>query len=137
MRSVITIGALSLSILLFIFANSIVINKNMRNNEVNNCLEKSIDYAMDILDDIYKDYDYSELNEEEYINNIMVSFCNALNEKIHTDGDIEVKLINYDFVNGVLDILITENFSYHFLNMTGSIQCNRTVKSKKTEGLSH
>lgn len=128
MRSVITIGALSLSILLFIFANSIVINKNMRNNEVNNCLEKSIDYAVDMLDDIYKDYDYSELNEEEYINNIMVSFCNALNEKIHTDGDIEVKLINYDFVNGVLDILITENFSYHFLNMTGSISSNRTVK---------
>lgn len=128
MRSVITIGALSLSIILFIFANSIVINKNMRNNEVNNCLEKSIDYAMDILDDIYKDYDYSELNEEEYINNIMVSFCNALNEKIHTDGDIEVKLINYDFVNGMIDILITENFSYHFLNMTGSISSNRTVK---------
>ncbi len=128
MRSVITIGALSLSILLFIFANSIVINKNMRNNEVNNCLEKSIDYAMDILDDIYKDYDYSELDEEEYINNIMVSFCNALNEKIHTDGDIEVKLINYDFVNGMIDILITENFSYHFLNMTGSISSNRTVK---------
>ena len=128
MRSVITIGALSLSILLFIFANSIVIKKNMRNNEVNNCLEKSRDYAMDILDDIYKDYDYSELNEEEYINNIMVSFCNALNEKIHTDGDIEVKLINYDFVNGMIDILITENFSYHFLNMTGSISSNRTVK---------
>lgn len=128
MRSVITIGALSLSILLFIFANSIVINKNMRNNEVNNCLEKSIDYAVDMLDDIYKDYDYSELNEEEYINNIMVSFCNALNEKIHTDGDIEVKLINYDFVNGMIDILITENFSYHFLNMTGSISSNRTVK---------
>lgn len=128
MRSVITIGALSISILLFIFANSIVINKNMRNNEVNNCLEKSIDYAMDMLDDIYKDYDYSELNEEEYINNIMVSFCNALNEKIHTDGDIEVKLINYDFVNGMIDILITENFSYHFLNMTGSISSNRTVK---------
>lgn len=128
MRSVITIGALSLSILFFIFANSIVINKNMRNNEVNNCLEKSIDYAMDILDDIYKDYDYSELNEEEYINNIMVSFCNALNEKIHTDGDIEVKLINYDFVNGIIDILITENFSYHFINMTGSISSNRTVK---------
>ncbi len=128
MRSVITIGALSLSIILFIFANSIVINKNMRNNEVNNCLEKSIDYAMDMLDDIYKDYDYSELNEEEYINNIMVSFCNALNEKIHTDGDIEVKLINYDFVNGMIDILITENFSYHFLNMKGSISSNRTVK---------
>lgn len=128
MRSVITIGALSLSIILFIFANSIVINKNMRNNEVNNCLEKSIDYAMDMLDDIYKDYDYSELKEEEYINNIMVSFCNALNEKIHTDGDIEVKLINYDFVNGMIDILITENFSYHFLNMTGSISSNRTVK---------
>lgn len=128
MRSVITIGALSLSILLFIFANSIVINKNMRNNEVNNCLEKSIDYAMDMLDDIYKDYNYSELDEEEYINNIMVSFCNALNEKIHTDGDIEVKLINYDFVNGMIDILITENFSYHFLNMTGSISSNRTVK---------
>ena len=128
MRSVITIGALSLSILLFIFANSIVINKNMRSNEVNNCLEKSIDYARDMLDDIYKDYDYSELNEEEYINNIMVSFCNALNEKIHTDGDIEVKLINYDFVNGMIDILITENFSYHFLNMTGSISSNRTVK---------
>lgn len=128
MRSVITIGALSLSIILFIFANSIVINKNMRNNEVNNCLEKSIDYAMDMLDYIYKDYDYSELNEEEYINNIMVSFCNALNEKIHTDGDIEVKLINYDFVNGMIDILITENFSYHFLNMTGSISSNRTVK---------
>lgn len=128
MRSVITIGALSLSIILFIFANSIVINKNMRNNEVNNCLEKSIDYAMDMLDDIYKDYDYSELNEEEYINNIMVSFCNALNEKIHTDGDIEVKLINYDFINGMIDILITENFSYHFLNMTGSISSNRTVK---------
>lgn len=127
MRSVITIGALSLSIILFIFANSIVINKNMRNNEVNNCLEKSIDYAMDMLDDIYKDYDYSELNEEEYINNIMVSFCNALNEKIHTDGDIEVKLINYDFVNGMIDILITENFSYHFLNMTGSI--SETVSS--------
>lgn len=128
MRSVITIGALSLSIILFIFANSIVINKNMRNNEVNNCLEKSIDYAVDMLDDIYKDYDYSELNEEEYINNIMVSFCNALNEKIQTDGDIEVKLINYDFVNGMIDILITENFSYHFLNMTGSISSNRTVK---------
>ena len=128
MRSVITIGALSLSIILFIFANSIVINKNMRNTEVNNCLEKSIDYAMDMLDDIYKDYDYSELNEEEYINNIMVSFCNALNEKIHTDGDIEVKLINYDFVNGMIDILITENFSYHFLNMKGSISSNRTVK---------
>lgn len=128
MRSAITIGALSLSIILFIFANSIVINKNMRNNEVNNCLEKSIDYAMDMLDDIYKDYDYSELKEEEYINNIMVSFCNALNEKIHTDGDIEVKLINYDFVNGMIDILITENFSYHFLNMTGSISSNRTVK---------
>ena len=78
--------------------------------------------------DIYKDYDYSELNEEEYINNIMVSFCNALNEKIHTDGDIEVKLINYDFVNGIIDILITENFSYHFRNMTGSISSNRTVK---------
>ena len=128
MRSVITIGALSLSIILFIFANSIVINKNMRNNEVNNGLEKSIDYAIDMLDDIYKDYDYSELNEEEYINNIMVSFCNALNEKIQTDGDIEVKLINYDFVNGMIDILITENFSYHFLNMTGSISSNRTVK---------
>ena len=54
-------------------------------------------------------------------------FCKALNEKINTDGNITVSVANYDLDKGRLDIKITEDFSYNFLNKKGKITCERSV----------
>ena len=126
-RSVITIGAACIGVLLFSFANSAIISINMRNNEISRGMNNAIDYAIDILDDIYGVYDYSQLNEEKYINEVMDSFCRALNEKIDSDGDISVSLINYNMNEGSMDISVTEEFSYNFLDKRGRITSNRTV----------
>ncbi len=127
MRSVITISATCMSILLFILINSAIISINMRNNEVNIGMENAVDYAIDVLDDVYARYDYTPDNKDEYINTIMNVFCKSLNEKINTDGDITVNVVNYDLDKGKIDIKIIEEFSYHFLNRKGSIACERSV----------
>ncbi len=127
MRSVITISATCIGILLFILINNVIISMNMRNNEVNTGMENAIDYAIDILDDVYAGYDYTSSNKNEYIDTIMNVFCKALNEKINTDGNITVSVANYDLDKGGLDIKITEDFSYNFLNKKGKVTCERSV----------
>ncbi len=127
MRSVITISATCMSILLFILINNAIISMNMRNNEVNAGIENAVDYAIDVLDDIYANYNYTQENKEQYINEMMNVFCKSLNEKINTDGDITVDLTNCDLDKGKIDIKITEEFSYNFLNKKGRVACERSV----------
>ena len=127
MRSVITISATCIGILLFILINNVIISMNMRNNEVNTGMENALEYARYILDDVSAGYDYTASNKNEYIDTIMNVFCKALNEKINTDGNITVSVANYDLDKGRLDIKITEDFSYNFLNKKGKVTCERSV----------
>ena len=127
MRIVVNGSGLVIILVLIILIHTSIINKSVRNNEVNAGLESAADYALDVMTDKYKSLVYDESKEEEYTEMLMQAFCEALEEMIGTDGKVTVSVIAADLKTGNFDIIIQEEYKYAFMGRTGKCSCERAV----------
>lgn len=99
----------------------------MRDNEVANGLDKAADYAMDVMCDVYSDTSYNASNSTQYVTALMQTFCDAVNEKIGTDGEITVRVVEASVDTGRFDIIITEDYTYPFRARKGCCSCEKAL----------
>ena len=53
---------------------------------------------------------------------------NAFNNSVSSDGTFTVSLMYTDTEASTLDILITDEYSYGFMNHTGKTTCQRSIQ---------
>lgn len=125
MRTILTGSSLFVVIALCIVIHASIVSTNMRDREVSNGLEMAADYAVDKMDDLYNRIDFDIDNQDTYIVDLLQTFCDAMKEKINTDGEISVRLIKADIENSEFDIFVVEEYKYPFKGKKGSCSCER------------
>ena len=68
------------------------------------------------------------MTDDNIINNTMQVFNNAFNNSVSSDGTFTVSLMYTDTEASTLDILITDEYSYGFMNRTGKTTCQRSIQ---------
>jgi hypothetical protein len=128
MRTIITGSGSILIIIISVLIHCTIVGNNIRSMEVSDSLETASDYAIDVMGDIYARLDYSDENKAEYMQQLMMTFCAAVNERAGTDGEISVKLVRADLENGEFDIIVTENYDYPVKGRKGKVSCERAFR---------
>jgi hypothetical protein len=128
MRTIITGSGSILIIIISVLIHCTIVGNNIRSMEVSDSLETASDYAIDVMGDIYARLDYSDENKTEYMQQLMMTFCEAVNERAGTDGEISVKLVRADLEKGEFDIIVTENYDYPVKGKKGTTSCERAVR---------
>ena len=57
-------------------------------------------------------------------------FLEAFKKSINSDGTFTISVLYADTDNMLIDILITEEYSYGFMNQKGKTSCERTIRFK-------
>lgn len=127
MRAVITGSGLVTALVLCILVHCSIISANIRDNEVYSGMNQAMDYALDVMGDVYMSMDYQPEHEEEYVEMLTEKFCMALNQRIATDGEIFVALVYADMENGRFDIVVKESYSYPLKGKKGVCCCEKAV----------
>lgn len=127
MRAVINSSGLLVVLAIVILIHTSVINKNIRDKEVNFGLQSAMDYALDVMDDVYKDMDYEEGKDAEYTQELINVFCDSLTSMIGTDGDVVVSIVEADVKTGAFQIVVEEHYKYAFQGRPGYARCERAV----------
>lgn len=130
MRIAISSSCLTVIILLLVMIHCSIINKNYRDIEVNGSINDAFLYAADKAYSSYIDYNEADNNmtDDDIINNTMQIFNNAFNNSVSSDGTFTVSLMYTDTEASTLDILITDEYSYGFMNRTGKTTCQRSIQ---------
>lgn len=134
MRTAVSGSVLLVSIGILILIHSSIISKNVRECEVENALSSSIEYAVDVMSDTYKNLKFNG-DEEEQKNNLIKIFVDSINNRIATDGNITVKVLCFDFEEGYFHVVVTENYNYPKGKGNGSVSCEKAYKLKTSESL--
>lgn len=127
MRAIITSSSFLVVIAICVLIHCSIISTNMRDNEVANGLDKAADYAMDVMSDVYSDTSYNASNSTQYVTALMQTFCGAVNEKIGTDGEITVQVVEASVDTGRFDIIITEDYTYPYRARKGRCSCEKAL----------
>lgn len=125
MRAVVTGSGLLIAMVICIFIHSSIVSTNMRDNEVNAGLNQAMDYAIDVMGDIYMRLDYQPEKKDAYMESLMNGFCTALNKRIGTDGEISIMLMSADMEAGRFDIAVKEVYSYPIKGREGVCYCEK------------
>lgn len=128
MRTIISCGGLVFIITVLMLTHTAVISKNVRDHQVNYSLESATDYALDCMLDQYQMMVYQPEKEDQYIEQLLHCFCEALNRLITTDGDINVTVLAADIKTGTFDFVVEETYNYQFAKRTGKCVCERAVR---------
>lgn len=113
MRTVISGSGLLIICALIMLSHCMIINNSIRREEVNQSLDSSMDYAYDVMRDMYGDVNftkYADEQREELINQLMNKFCEVLSKRVKSDGKLTVKLIECDLESGLFQIGVMEEF---------------------------
>ncbi len=131
MRIVVSSSGLFVTFTIIVIIHMSIINKNIRDMEVNYGLQSAMDYALDVMSDEYlKMYNINdfEYREQQCIDKIMHIFCSKLEQIIGTDGEINVIVVNADVKTGNFEIVVEEKYNYAFKGRAGSAICVRAVR---------
>lgn len=128
MRTIVSGCGLVVALALIVLINTVVINQNVRNSEVNSGLDSAMDYAMDRMTDIYATKNYQSQKGEQYLDDIMQIFTEALASRLQSDGEITVNIVYADLQNGIFSIYVKEVFEYHAMNKTGVCEKMKTYQ---------
>lgn len=125
MRTVITGSGLIVTLIICILIHSSIVSANIRDNEVNAGLNQAMDYAVDVMGDIYTDLSYQPENNDAYIEALMNAFCDAVRKRIGTDGEVSVALLSNDIETGQFNIAVKEEYSYPVKGKKGICYCEK------------
>lgn len=93
--------------------------RNSRQAELENSLSSAIDQTMNV---IYVNKNYSIQTEDEMTADFIGNFLSQLS----SDSDVEVHIMNIDYVNGCMDVEASETFK-HFNGKEGKVTVRKTV----------
>lgn len=125
MRVIVSGSGILVICVLIIMIHTTVLDKSVREAEINYGLENAVDYALDITSEYY--IKYSGQDEEEYISNLLYVFCQAVNNAVGTDGEITVSLAAADIETGTFDFIVEEKYSRMLSENKGVCVCERAV----------
>lgn len=117
-----------------------IIQNTTRQNQNTSALRDAMETAMDVAY-ISKDaYYYTPANdwdlytESDEANKLISEFMKALLTEIDSDSIVDVKVINVDTFKGMMDIEVTQRFSYPFPSIgSGTTTCRCTMIMSKDE----
>ncbi len=127
MRIVISGSGLFVMMTLIVLIHISILNKSVRDEEANAALASSMDYALDMMGDMYKAMDYKSEEKDKYMDNLMNEFCNNLEERIGSDGELSISIIKADIQTGTFEIVVEETYEYKFKGRKGYARCERAV----------
>lgn len=127
MRAVTGMSGLLVCLSLIVMIHCSIVNRHVRDVEISNGLETSMDYATDRLRMMYKEKADSDKDEETVRNEVVQSFCEFLKQMIVTDGEIHVKVTRADIETGAFDFIVEEIYEYGFAARKGKVRCERAV----------
>ncbi len=130
MRLAISSSCLTIIMVLLIITHYSIINKNYRDMEVNSNINDAFTYA---IDKSCHEFNYSwdeQLSSDDILHNTMLTFNDAFRKSISSDGTFTITLLYADVNNMILDIMITDEYDYGFMNRKGKVSCERTLKLK-------
>lgn len=127
MRIAVSSSGLFVVVTLLILIHISILNKSVRDEEINGGLASSMDYALDRMGDMYREMDYEVGMEEEYTNRLLQEFCINLEERIGSDGDFTISIIKADIITGSFEIVVEETYEYAFKGRKGYARCERAV----------
>ena len=125
MRVIVSGSGIFMMCVLLILIHTTILNRTIRETEVNCGLENAVDYALDITSEFYSEY--KGQNEEEYIADLLYVFCRAVNNAVGTDGQITVSLAAADIERGTVDFIVEGQYSYMFCRKNAVCVCERAV----------
>jgi hypothetical protein len=131
MRVVITGGTLTVILFLIIIIHGTMICMNVREQEIRTNLEDCADYAIDKLQEAYEEemntgiHSLAKEEQDKLLFEFMSVFCDSLNKRLYTDGEVTVTLIESSLSLGTFDIVIRETFEYRFMKKVGSCTYER------------
>ena len=131
MRIAISSSCLTIIILLVIMIHSSIINKNYRDMEINQNINDAFDYAIRKTTASYNSgaaITASPNDNETALHNMMLIFNEAFKKNINSDGNFTISVLYADTDNMLIDILITEEYNYGFMNQKGKTSCERTIR---------
>ena len=94
MRVIIGGSSLAVLLALIIVIHTSVINKSVREDEINRGLENATDYAIDVCSSYYR-YIQADDNDDTYITQLMEFFCMTLNSAVKTEEKLTVSCQNW------------------------------------------
>lgn len=127
MRVVVNCSGLFVIMTIIILIHTSIINKNVRDMEINYSLASAMDYALDVMKSEYSSMEYDKGNEQQCVDKLLHSFCVNFERVIGTDGDIEVFIISADVEQGFFEIVVEETYTYSFRGRKGKAVCERAV----------
>ncbi|MBQ4282964.1 MAG: hypothetical protein IJB96_03450 [Lachnospira sp.] len=127
MRIIVNSSGLFVILTIIVLIHTSVINKSIRDMEVNYGLQSSMDYALDVMGDVYENIDYEESKDGEYTQELLDVFCKSLTSMIGTDGEISVSIVEADVKTGTFQIVVEEHYKYAFRGRPGYARCERAV----------
>ena len=127
MRIAVSSSGLFVVMTLLVLIHISILNRAVRDQETNAGLSSSMDYALDVMGDMYKEMDYEAVEEEEYTKCLLYEFCGNLEERIGSDGDITISVIKADIKTGTFEIVVEETYEYKFKGRKGYARCERAV----------
>lgn len=127
MRAVTGMSGLMVCLSLIVMIHCSIVNRHVRDVEVSNGLESSMDYATDRLRMMYKGNENLDKDAEKVKNEVMQSFCEFLKQIIVTDGEIHVKVTSADMETGSFDFIVEEIYEYGFAGRKGIVRCERAI----------
>lgn len=127
MRIAVSGSGLFVLITLIVLIHMSILNKSVRDEEANAGLSSSMDYALDRMGDMYKAMDYEAGEEDEYTDRLLQEFCKNLEERIGSNGDFTISIINADIQTGTFEIVVEEIYEYAFRGRKGTTRCERAV----------
>ena len=111
-----------------------IINKNYRDMEINQNINDAFDYAVKKTTSSYNSglsgFTSTVNNSESILHDMMLIFNEAFKKSINSDGTFTISVLYADTDNMLIDILITEEYSYGFMNQKGKTSCERTIRFK-------
>lgn len=132
MRIAVSSSCLTIIVLLIIMIHSSIINKNYRDMEINQNINDAFDYAVKKTSYSYNpgspEIASNADNNENTLHNMMIVFNEAFRKSINSDGTFTISVLYADIDNMLFDILITEEYSYGFMNKKGKTSCERTIR---------
>lgn len=132
MRILVSGSGILVLMTLLVLIHTSVLNKNIRDIEINDGLESAVDYALDVMADEYDSLEYGineydDIIKEKHTEKLVSVFCDYLLKTINTDGEIEVYIMDIDLKKGIFDVLVEERYNYTFKNRSAVARCERAV----------
>jgi len=81
------------------------------------------------MGDVYADKyftTYDAGKRQQILTDLMEEFCVVLSERVASDGNVTVKLIDSDLDRGLFQIGVTEEYEYPFGGRTGKCYYEKT-----------